>query len=78
MKTAISIDDEIYQDAEDAAVRMGLSRSRLYTLAIEEYLYNHQINTITERLNQYYKDHKAVLDDDIKQAAYDLFTREDW
>jgi antitoxin component of RelBE/YafQ-DinJ toxin-antitoxin module len=78
MKTAISIDDRIYRNAEDAVVRMGLTRSKLYTLAIEEYLHNHEADTITERLNQYYKDHKTVLDDDIKQAAYELFSREDW
>jgi hypothetical protein len=78
MKTAISIDDRVYRNAEDAASRMGVSRSRLYTLAIKEYLYNHQADSITERLNQYYKDHKTVLEDDIKQAAYELFAREDW
>jgi hypothetical protein len=78
MKTAISIDDGVYRNAEDAASRVGLSRSRFYTLAIEEYLYNHQTDIITGRLNQYYKDHKAVLEDDIKQAAYELFAREDW
>jgi metal-responsive CopG/Arc/MetJ family transcriptional regulator len=78
MKTAVSIDETIYRDAEGAAVEMGLSRSRLYALAIEEYLKNHRSETITERLNQYYQDHKAVLDDDIKQAEYNMFFREDW
>jgi hypothetical protein len=78
MKTAISINDRIYRNAEDAAVQMGLTRSKLYTLAIEEYLHNHEAGAITGRLNQYYKDHKTVLDDDIKQAAYELFSREDW
>jgi antitoxin component of RelBE/YafQ-DinJ toxin-antitoxin module len=78
MKTAISIDEAVYRDAEGAAAEMGLSRSRLYTLAIGEYLRNHRSDTITERLNQYYRDHEAVLDDDIKQAAYDLLSREDW
>jgi antitoxin component of RelBE/YafQ-DinJ toxin-antitoxin module len=78
MKTAISIDDRIYRHAEDAAAQMGLTRSRLYTLAIEEYLHNHQADAITERLNAYYKNHKTVLDDAIKQAAYDLFSREEW
>jgi hypothetical protein len=78
MKTAISIDEVIYRDAEGAAAELGLTRSRLYTLAIEEYLRNHRSDTITERLNQYYQDYKAVLDDDIKQATYNLFSREDW
>jgi antitoxin component of RelBE/YafQ-DinJ toxin-antitoxin module len=78
MKTAISIDEAVFRDAEGAAVEMGLTRSRLYTLAVEEYIRNHRNDAVTERLNQYYDSHKAVVDDDIKQAAYDLFSREDW
>jgi antitoxin component of RelBE/YafQ-DinJ toxin-antitoxin module len=78
MKTAISIDETIYREAEGTAAEMGLSRSRLYTLALEEYIRNHRSDSVTERLNQYYAKHKAVLDDDVKQAAYTLFSREDW
>jgi antitoxin component of RelBE/YafQ-DinJ toxin-antitoxin module len=78
MKTAISIDETIYREAEGAATEMGLSRSRLYTLAVQEFIRNHRSDTITEQLNQYYRDHKAVLDDDIKQAAYELLSQEDW
>jgi hypothetical protein len=37
-----------------------------------------QADVITEQLDQYYKDHKATLDDDIKQAASELFSREEW
>jgi hypothetical protein len=78
MKTAISINETIFHEAEDAAAEMKLSRSGLYTLAVEEYIRNHRSAIITERLNQYYSGHKAVLDDDIKQAAYALFAGEDW
>jgi hypothetical protein len=78
MKTAISIDEMVYENAEETAGEMGLSRSRLYTLALEEYLQNHKGDAVMERLNRYYTDHKAVLDDDVKQAAYALFSQEDW
>jgi antitoxin component of RelBE/YafQ-DinJ toxin-antitoxin module len=78
MKTAISIDDKVYQNAEETAELMGLTRSRFYTLAIEEYARNHNLDTITERLNRYYDKHETAIDDDIKQAAYELFSREDW
>jgi hypothetical protein len=44
----------------------------------KEYLNNCQSDIITGCLNKYYKDHKAVLDDDIRQAAYELFAWEDW
>jgi hypothetical protein len=40
MKAAISIDDQIYRTAEYAAGQLGLTRSRLYTLAMEEYVRN--------------------------------------
>jgi hypothetical protein len=48
------------------------------TVPEEEYLQNHQGDAVTERLNQYYTNHKAILDDDLKQVSYDLFAQEDW
>jgi len=35
MKTAISIDDQLLQDADPAAKRMGLCRSRLFSVALQ-------------------------------------------
>jgi hypothetical protein len=78
MKTAISIDTDVYQDAEDAAAGMGVSRSRLYTLALEEYLRNHRSESVTERLNEYYGHRTFTPDEGLKQAAYALFSREEW
>jgi antitoxin component of RelBE/YafQ-DinJ toxin-antitoxin module len=78
MKTAISIDEAVYREAEGTAAEMGLSRSRFYALAVEEYIRNHRSDVITGRLNQYYQDHKAILDDDVKEAAYALLSREVW
>jgi hypothetical protein len=78
MKTAISIGTEIYHDAEEAAAVMGLSRSKLYTLALEEYLRNHRSDSITERLNRYYENRRETPDEGLQQAAYALFSREDW
>ena len=38
MKTAISIPDDVFERAERAAKRMGLSRSELFTRAVREFL----------------------------------------
>jgi hypothetical protein len=38
MKTAISIPDDVFEQAERAAKRLGLSRSELFTRAVKEYL----------------------------------------
>jgi predicted transcriptional regulator len=78
MKTAVSIDDAVYRRAEEVATLMEISRSRLYTLAIAEYVQSHASDSITEQLNQYYQNHQTPLDDDIRQATFDLFASEDW
>jgi metal-responsive CopG/Arc/MetJ family transcriptional regulator len=38
MKTAVSIRDKIFQEAEEYAKKAKISRSQLYSDAIEEYL----------------------------------------
>jgi hypothetical protein len=78
MKTAISIEDRVYSVAEAAADYMGLSRSRLYTLAIEEYLRNHSPDILLKLLNEVYGGKNPALDDDIQGAQSKLFAQEDW
>jgi len=78
MKTAISIDDKLFDEAESFSQTAGLSRSRLYCTAINEYIQNHSPDLITEKLNDYYKNHNSKIDDDLKEAAYNLLAREDW
>ncbi len=38
MKTTISIDDGLLQAADETARLMGLSRSRLFALAVDDFL----------------------------------------
>ena len=38
MKTAISIPDEVFKRAERVAEKLGVSRSELFTRAMQEYL----------------------------------------
>jgi metal-responsive CopG/Arc/MetJ family transcriptional regulator len=78
MKTAISIDKQLFEDAEKFSKNAGFSRSKLYSTAIHEYIQNHSPDLITEKLNEYYKDHEAKLDDDLKFAAYRALNREEW
>ena len=54
MKTAISIPDELFQHAEKAAKQLGIPRSRLFVVALEEYFENHGRDNITEKLNKIY------------------------
>jgi len=78
MKTAISVEDKVYKNAEDTAARMGVSRSKLYTLAIEEYMQNHRSDVLLEQLNAVYSVENSKLDEDLQQAQSELFYSEDW
>ena len=52
MKTAISIPDEIFTEAERLRRKLGKSRSALYAEAVRQYLVNNDPDDITERLNR--------------------------
>jgi metal-responsive CopG/Arc/MetJ family transcriptional regulator len=52
MKTAISVPDEIFEDADALAARLGKSRSQLYSEAMAEYLTRHDPETVTERMDR--------------------------
>ena len=78
MKTAISINKKLFDEAESFSRNIGLSRSRLYCTALNEYIQNHNPDIITKKLNGYYENHSAIIDNDLKEATYQLFDREDW
>ncbi len=56
IKTAISIESALFQEAESAAHEMKVSRSRLFALAMEEFLRNRQTHQIIARLNEVYSE----------------------
>jgi len=51
MKTAISLPDLIFREAERFARRFKKSRSQLYVDALTEYLERHAPDSITESMN---------------------------
>jgi metal-responsive CopG/Arc/MetJ family transcriptional regulator len=51
MKTAISLPDRVYREAERYAKRTRKSRSQLYAEALAEYLARHAPEAVTEAMN---------------------------
>lgn len=51
MKTAVSLPDRVYRDAERHAKRTRKSRSQLYAEALAEYLARHAPDQVTEDMN---------------------------
>ena len=60
MKTAISIPDNLFNDAEITARQLGLARSQLYALAIKEFIEHHNKDKITQKLNACYSRESSI------------------
>lgn len=56
MKIAISIDEELLQQADKTARWMGLSRSRLFALAVGDFVQRQRHDQTLHRLNEVYAD----------------------
>jgi metal-responsive CopG/Arc/MetJ family transcriptional regulator len=78
MKTAISLPDSVFEQAESLAQRLGLSRSELYTKAIHAYLQKYNREQILEQLNQVYSDESSQLDPAVAKMQLMSLPAEDW
>ena len=54
MKTAISLPDYLFRQAEEMASELSIPRSRLVALALEEFIRRHRQQDVTERLDAVY------------------------
>ena len=54
MKTAVSLPDQLYMEAEKTAQTLGIPRSQLFARALEDFIALHKRENITERLNKVY------------------------
>jgi len=80
MKTAISLSDNLFEKAEKTAKYMGIPRSRLFVIALEDYIARHNGEMITEKLNEVYdKINKDEFSKDLAVGLESLrnFTKND-
>lgn len=78
MKTAVSVPDELFRAGERVADQLGLSRSGLYTKALEEFLARYDDEEITRRLNEVYAHEPAAIDPAISRLAAQSLPKESW
>ena len=78
MKIAISIPDDIFEDAEYLSRQQGKSRSKLYADAVAEYVGVYRIELITEQLNTVYGAESSTLNAALESAQYQILEEEDW
>jgi len=62
VKTAVSIPNAVFDSAEKVSKRLGVSRSRFYTMAIERLLKRERSRGVREALDAVYSNTKSRLD----------------
>jgi metal-responsive CopG/Arc/MetJ family transcriptional regulator len=80
MKTAISIPDSVFEEAESLAKRRGMSRSELYAKAVAEYVKGERFLGVRERLDAVYAAHPedSELDPTVEQLQTQSLPKEKW
>lgn len=67
-KTAISIDEAVFEAMEDVASRMSISRSRAFELAARQFVKRYREELVTAKLNKVYGDSKDKEDEELLKA----------
>jgi predicted transcriptional regulator len=78
MKTAISIPDEIFEDAERLAKRLKRSRSEIYSRALAEYVARHTPDKVTEEMDRVLDELAEPADKFVSSAARRVLGRTEW
>ena len=78
MKTAISLPEAVFRDAERLARRLKKSRSQLYQEAVAEYVARHEPEAITEALDRLVESVDTKPDELTSAAAKRVLDRSQW
>lgn len=78
MKATISLPDPVFEAAEELAERLGMSRSQLYTQAVEAFVRARRDHGVTERLDRIYGSEPSDLDPVWADIQWASIPREEW
>ena len=78
MKTAVSIPDGVFQDAERLAARLQTSRSQLYARALAEFVARHDDERVTVLMDQAVREAGDEPDVFLRRAAEKAVQRTEW
>lgn len=78
MKTAISLPDSVFEQADSLATRLHVSRSQLYVMALERFIKEHQENDLTEQLDAFIEKHGQPIDPVFLNAVLPDMRKVEW
>ena len=78
MKTAISLPEDLFRQAEAAARKLRVSRSQLYAAAIREFLDRREPSKVTAHLDEIYSKQPAKIDPVMYLAQLESLKNGTW
>ena len=78
MKTAVSIPDPLFHAVESLAKRLGVSRSELFSWALEAYIEAHAHDKVREALDEIYAAESSGLEEPLASMQWASLPKEDW
>jgi metal-responsive CopG/Arc/MetJ family transcriptional regulator len=78
MKTAVSIPDDIFEEAERLAAKLETSRSQLYSRALREFVIRHAPDRLTEAMNRVVDMVGTEVDEFSQRAARRVLEQVEW
>lgn len=59
VKTAVSMQEFLFKEADELARQMNISRSQLFTMAVKEFIQEYRNRQLLDRINKAYSDEPA-------------------
>lgn len=78
MKTAVSIPDVVFEEAERLASELQTSRSQLYSRALQEFVSRHAPDRLTDAMNQVVDAVGTEVDELSQRASRRVLERVEW
>jgi len=78
MKAAVSIPDEIFEEADRLAKQLKTSRSHLYSRALKEFLSRYAPDQVTEAMNRVVDEVGEAPDSIRRRAARRVLENTEW
>ncbi len=78
MKTAVSIPDTVFRAADRLARRLRMSRSRLYSVALERFVQANDDAAIIAKLDEVYAKEPSTLDPVLQSIQTRSISKDEW
>ncbi len=78
MKTAVSVPNEVYEQAEELARQTGRSRSEIYSTALRDYLAHHSTDPTTTAMDRALDEIETAPDPFLEAAARETLSGTEW